>query len=155
MLRQNRESQLRDQVASLESDVTRLRGEIARLQAETAQERAKAKAAAAQPPPRPDSRASTAYGGSRAATPVGIKSAAAPSQSVRSNTPPTSSIWDSVHAPKGIDARSRYMAAAALGNGIPKKAPRPGGYYSRPAAPSPTPSVVSVAPTQGADGWWE
>ncbi|VDB86823.1 unnamed protein product [Peniophora sp. CBMAI 1063] len=152
-LAQNRESKLRDQVASLESDVARLRGEITRLQAETAQERAKAKAAASQPPPRPDSRASTAYGGSRAATPVGVKSVAAPS--ARSNTPPTSSIWDSIHAPKGIDARSRYMAAAALGNGIPKKAPRPGGYYSRPAAPSPTPSVVSVAPTQGADGWWE
>ncbi|KAA1475416.1 hypothetical protein DENSPDRAFT_783512 [Dentipellis sp. KUC8613] len=129
-LTKDRESKLRDQVAGLEA-------RVARLQAESDQAK---KAAASSSPPRPDSRASTVYP-SRAATPV--------QNGRRSNTPPQTSVWDSMHAPK------RYPA---LGNGTPKI--RPGGYYrGRVASPTPsvisvTPSAVSVTPTQGADGWW-
>jgi hypothetical protein len=170
---QNRESQVRDQVAALEQDVQRLQGELARTQADADAERDKARKVAAQAqaqahaqaqaqaqkqhsPPRPDSRASTVFV-SRAATPVQGKRTGTPmtQNGARSSTPPTSSIWDSMHAPKGVDPRQRYMAAAGLGNGVPRSSPRPGGYYGRPPIASPTPSVVSVAPTQGADGWWE
>ncbi|KAI0318178.1 hypothetical protein OF83DRAFT_57011 [Amylostereum chailletii] len=152
-LAQGRESTLRDQVASLEGDVARLQGELTRLKSE-------AKKTTAVPlskfqnqsPPRPDSRASTIYP-SRSATPTkptnGLKRPVAPAP-VRSDTPPQTSVYDSMHAPK-----HRYPG---LGNGVPGMPkpgkPHPGGYY-RPAIASPTPSVVSNAPTQRGDGWWE
>lgn len=139
---QDRENNLRHQVSTLETLVARLEADIA-----------KAKAAAAGPvsmyqngntlsPPRPDSRASTAYGVSRSGTPV----ARVNGSSVRSNTPPTSSVWDSMHAPQSINS-PRYPH---LGPATPKA--RHSSYRSR--IPSPTPSTVSLAPTPGDDGWW-
>ncbi|THH17190.1 hypothetical protein EW146_g3571 [Bondarzewia mesenterica] len=69
--------------------------------------------------------------------------------STRTNTPPQSqmSVWDSMHAPKA----RQYPY---VGPGTPKARPSIQSYY-RPPAASPTPSVVSVTPTQGEDGWWE
>ncbi|KAG8910837.1 hypothetical protein FRC01_006103 [Tulasnella sp. 417] len=59
------------------------------------------------------------------------------------DTPPThqQGLWASIHAPKPSDARPRHST--------PIKA-----FQARNRAASPTPSVVSVAATERADGWW-
>ncbi|KAI0043626.1 hypothetical protein FA95DRAFT_1563095 [Auriscalpium vulgare] len=134
-LTKDRENKLRDQIAALEA-------KVARLQADHA---APKKAAHAHSPPRPDSRASTIYP-SRAATPTAANGR---SLSRRTNTPPQTSVWDSMHAPK---QQPRYPH---LGPGAPRAHPRGVPAYARPSIPSPTMSVVSLAPTQGDDGWWE
>ncbi|KAI0055919.1 hypothetical protein BV25DRAFT_1832763 [Artomyces pyxidatus] len=130
-LAKDRESKLRDQIAKLEAKVSHLQTEASK------------KAPTAHSPPRPDSRASTVYP-SRAATPTAPNGR---SYSVRTHTPPQSqtSVWDSMHAPA-----KRYPP---LGNGTPKVRGLPA--YSRKPIASPTMSVVSLAPTQGDDGWWE
>jgi len=140
-LAKDRENNLRNQVSTLETLVARLEVDVA-----------KAKSSAVPipiypngqtlSPPRPDSRASTAYGVSRSGTPV----ARVNGTSIRSNTPPTSSVWDSMHAPHSTHA-ARYPH---LGPTTPKA--RHSSYRSR--IPSPTPSTVSLTPTQGDDGWW-
>ena len=58
-------------------------------------------------------------------------------------SPPTSSTWDSMHAPKRMSYATQTLTRG-----------RQFANTRRVAAPSPTPSVVSVAPTEGADGWW-
>lgn len=140
---QKRESKLRDQVASLEEKVARLQAE-----ADKAKEDAKTAKMSVNSPPRPDSRASTVYP-SRAATPTapanGRPVSRAPTN--RTNTPPTTSVWDSMHAPKAPQA-SRYPHLSYNAK------QRSAHSYYRQAAASPTPSVVSVTPTQGEDGWW-
>ena len=91
---------------------------------------------------RPYSRASTDY--DSPPTPklahTGLPKASGKSEV---SPPPASSTWDSMHAPN----RASFVAQAT---------PRGRQFASarRVAAPSPTPSVVSVAPTEGADGWW-
>lgn len=141
---QKRESKLRDQVASLEEKVTRLKAEV-----DKAKEDAKTAKMSVNSPPRPDSRASTVYP-SRAATPTappnGRPVSRAPTN--RTNTPPTTTVWDSMHAPKAAQA-PRYPH---LSYNAHKQ--RSAHSYYRQAAASPTPSVVSVTPTQGEDGWW-
>ncbi|KAG6919477.1 hypothetical protein DXG01_005736 [Tephrocybe rancida] len=118
------------------------------------------------PPPRPDSRASTIYN-DRSTTPQRhLKSQAS---MALSSTPPTGTgtVWDSMHAPKTdaykyatptqaptvVAPRSRYPG---LGHSTSKPL-RPQAQVYRPSAapPSPTPSNVSLAPTQREDGWWE
>ncbi|TFY80785.1 hypothetical protein EWM64_g3221, partial [Hericium alpestre] len=135
-LTKGRENKLRDQVAALEA-------KVARLQAENDQ--AKKAAAAHSSPPRPDSRASTIAYPSRAATPVASARAPSRAPTTRTNTPPQTSVWDSMHAPT-----KRYPV---LGHSVSRSRPAVKGYY-RPPIASPTPSVVSVTPTQGEDGWW-
>ncbi|KAI0960912.1 hypothetical protein AcV7_000159 [Taiwanofungus camphoratus] len=147
-LDKDRQSKLRDQIASLE-------GQVVRLQAETDQaKKAAAIAAVAQPtaryqnghirPPRPDSRASTIYAESRTGTPTAqFNGSRGPS--VRVATPPQPSVWDSIHAPAGHESPMRLP--------MTPKAKRPPSYYNR-QIPSPTPSNVSAAPTLGNDGWW-
>lgn len=113
-------------------------------------------------PPRPDSRASTIYE-KRSATPTRRVSSYA--SSGRSDTPPQASVWDSMHAPTATNVPSRYASPnlrTAVGR-YPNLAPttpkarRPAypQQQSHPSMPSPTPSTVSLAPTQGDDGWWE
>jgi hypothetical protein len=85
----------------------------------------KSAALSASSPPRPDSRASTVY----------------PS---RTNTPPTS-VYDSMHAPSVV---SRRQGSAPRGRLLKQQ-----DWPARVA--SPTPSVVSIAPTRGKDGWFE
>ncbi|KAH6917642.1 hypothetical protein BKA70DRAFT_1368012 [Coprinopsis sp. MPI-PUGE-AT-0042] len=86
-------------------------------------------------------------------------------------TPPTNgasptqpSVWDSRHAPSsdrskygnGVNTsihapKSRYPN---LGPSTPKNRPGYPTHFSRANAPSPSPSVVSAAPTLGDDGWY-
>ncbi|GJE94258.1 hypothetical protein PsYK624_104270 [Phanerochaete sordida] len=139
----DRESKLRDQIASLEA-------QLARARAEPAQAKAAAKSTNGTAPhahiptrarqngythashthARPDSRASTVFSDSRAATPT-----------LSANGANQPSVWDSIHAPT---ARAP----------VTPKAVRPHAYF-RPQIPSPTPSTVSAAPTLGEDGWWQ
>jgi len=141
-LAKDREVNLRNQVSALEAV-------IARLEADAS----KAKMVGAVPvstyqngntisPPRPDSRTSTAYAASRSGTPITRVNGS----SIRSNTPPTSSVWDSMHAPQSMYT-SRYPHP---GLATPKA--RHSNHHFR--MPSPTPSTISVTPTQGDDGWW-
>lgn len=155
MCLQDRESKLRDQIASLEA-------QLARARAETGQ----SKAVAAKPtngsstytyiPPRahqngytrashtltrPDSRASTAYGDSRVVTPAAQLNGSHYAPSSQAASPSQPSVWDSIHAPTARQPMT-------------PKAVRPHQYY-RPQIPSPTPSNVSAAPTLGEDGWWQ
>ncbi|KAF9457468.1 hypothetical protein BDZ94DRAFT_1227839 [Collybia nuda] len=155
-LAKTQQNQLRDQIAALESKVSRLQIEL---------EQAKvSKPAVPAPyrnvtngnihqPPRPDSRASTVHE-YRAVTPqMRLQSQ---SSSARSSTPPQPSVWDSMHAPTTNDTykpRTSNGRYPNLGPTTPK-ARRPPQYF-RPTMPSPTPSTVSLAPTQGDDGWWQ
>lgn len=104
--------------------------------------------------PRPDSRASTIHD-RRSVTPQ--RRVQSQASSGRSDTPPQKSVWDSMHAPTNANDAYQRPAPAKSMRGrytdvgpITPKAPR--GY--RLATPSPTPSTVSLAPTQGSDGWW-
>jgi hypothetical protein len=153
---QDRESKLRDQIASLEAQLARSRAEA---------DQAKAAAAAAKStngssthasipsrprqngythvthtPARPDSRASTIYNASRAVTPVAQPNGNHYALSARASSPPAPSVWDSIHAP-----------TARVPTALWSKTSR-----ARPQAriPSPTPSTVSAAPTLGDDGWY-
>ncbi|GLB36623.1 hypothetical protein LshimejAT787_0309110 [Lyophyllum shimeji] len=160
-LSQDQQNKLREQVSLLEAKVTRLQLELEQaktIKVPAPQPYRNITNGNAHPLPRPDSRASTIYD-ARATTPQQpLKSQ---TSTARSNTPPQASVWDSMHAPttdaykyaapaKNIPApRSRYPN---LGPTTPK-ARRPQPPY-RATAPSPTPSTVSVAPTQGEDGWW-
>ncbi len=129
VLCQNRESKLRDQVAALEARVAQL--QFSAIQA------TKSAALAASSPPRPDSRASTVYP-SRTATPTASVDVS------RTNTPPTS-VWDSMHAPSVV---SRRQGSAPRGRLLKQQ-----DWPARVA--SPTPSVVSIAPTLREGGWYE
>lgn len=137
---------MRNQVSTLEVHVARLEADVAK--ADHAAVPVSAYVNGQTLSPRPDSRASTAYGVSRSGNPV----ARVNGSSIRSNTPPTSSVWDSMHAPQSMHAAQithtpRY---SYLGPSTPKA--RHSSYRSQ--IPSPTPSTVSLAPTQGDDGWW-
>jgi len=139
---QDRENNLHNQVTTLEALVARLEADLT-----------KAKAAAAAPfipsahhngytpsPPRPDSRTNTAYGVSRSGTPVARMNGS----SIRSHTPPQSSVWDSMHAPKLAPSYPRLPLATSTVRNL--------SHHTQ--IPSPTPSTISLAPTQGDDGWW-
>lgn len=87
---------------------------------------------------RPGSRASTVRDETRpgTTTPNGRDSPSPP------DTPPAQKqdIWASIHAPKRLDGPRHSTPIKAL--------------QARQRVASPTPSVVSVAATEGADGWW-
>jgi hypothetical protein len=147
---QDREGKLRDQVAMLEA-------RLAQLQQTNASLIKKATSTADLPSypesrpsnmtttsaadilPRPDSRASTVYP-SRSATPT------ASVNGRRTNTPPQTTVWDSMHAPT---ATHRYSRPQVLRRAIAEKQAR------TPRGPSPTPSVVSVTLTRDEAGWYD
>jgi hypothetical protein len=159
---------MRDQLAVLEAQVKRLQSELAQA--------SMAKATSMVPPPyrnitngithtlpRPDSRTSTiSIYDNRSVTPQ--RRIPSQASSGRSDTPPQPSVWDSMHAPTNTNDSYKRPASAKsiaaprgrypdLGPTTPKAARRtPLHYY--PTNPSPTPSTVSLAPTQGDDGWW-
>ena len=88
---------------------------------------------------RPASRASTAFG--VPITPKLNGKIMPPTPSIAPTSPrQKSSTWDSMHAPTKI---SNTLLMTPKGR-------RPPDYR----VSSPTPSVVSLAPTQGDDGWW-
>ncbi|KAG5646905.1 hypothetical protein DXG03_001981 [Asterophora parasitica] len=160
-LAQDQQNKLREQTSLLEAKVTLLQNELKQaksFKAPAAQPYRNITNGNSHPLPRPDSRASTIYE-NRASTPQRLNASAA-----RSDTPPQASVWDSMHAPT-TDAY-KYTPALAPKSSIhaprgryPNLGPttpngrRPQQPY-RPIAPSPTPSTVSLAPTQGDDGWW-
>ncbi|KAJ7674417.1 hypothetical protein B0H17DRAFT_1161725 [Mycena rosella] len=167
-LAKDRDNKFRDQIVVLEAKVNQLQVELDRSRARTP-----TKAAPALTPSpssyrnitngttrRPDSRASTVY------------PSRPPSPSARSVTPPGPSVWDSMHAPRGPNGTHNSTAAsmhapaahtptpASRYSGLDKRRPPSQAYsrnypQARAAPPSPTPSTVSLAPTQGPDGWWQ
>lgn len=142
-LAKDRESRLRDQVAALEA-------RVAQLQAGGAARPKMAAKVAASSPPRPDSRASTVYP-SRSATPT----AAASTNGRRADTPPQTSVYDSIHAPlnrKAAVAATPPSRRSVFGSSKYDWSASASVTARRVA--SPTPSVVSVAPTLGDDGWY-
>ncbi|KAI9451537.1 hypothetical protein F5148DRAFT_1290056 [Russula earlei] len=124
-LSKDRESKLRDQVAALEAHVTQ-------LQASTLLATKSSSAKVVSSPPRPDSRTST----------IRTSRSATPTKTVEARITKTS-VWDSMHAPMVVGKR---QGSLPRGRFVKRDWP------SRVA--SPTPSVVSVAPTLGEDGWW-
>ncbi|KAJ7037434.1 hypothetical protein C8F04DRAFT_1035710 [Mycena alexandri] len=168
-LAKDRDNKLRDQIVALEAKVNHLQVELDRSRAKTP---TKASAPAPSPAPSPYRNVPNGRPSSRAST---IYPSRPPSPSARSITPPHPSVWDSMHAPRGPNGAHNSSAAsmhapaaqtptpasrytAQLGN---KRRPPSQAYsrYSqaqaRVAPPSPTPSTVSLAPTQGPDGWWQ
>jgi len=140
MILQDRESKLRDQVATLEEQVARLKGEASKppVVAPTAITPA-TNGCKFERPTRSESRASTVYLQSRSATPVNTKPIRA---QLASN-----GVWTSQHNPYQANGVSYQMS-----NGSRLSTPKPNGVDIRPA--SPAISVASTAPTLGEDGWW-
>ena len=150
---QDRQNKLRDQIAALEAQLARVQAEADRAKkpqsngvAQPVARYQNGKSSAyAHPPPRPDSRASTVYNEPRAGTPKAQHNGT--TNDVRVVTPPQPSVRDSIHAPwrqgsslaTPVTPKSRYTAPQ---------------FRSSFRAPSPSPSVVSAAPTLGDDGWW-
>ncbi|KAJ7226129.1 hypothetical protein GGX14DRAFT_548714 [Mycena pura] len=169
-LAKERETKLRGQIVALEAKISKQQIELDRSRVKTPPTKfAPAQKSAAAPTPyrnitngsskRPDSRASTVY----------PSRPPSPSASARSNTPPgQQSVSDSIHAPRGPNGL--YNSSTASVHAPSLHTPTPASRYSSlgsqrrppsqayqpalPAPPSPTPSTVSLAPTQGADGWW-
>jgi hypothetical protein len=147
---QDRENKLRDQVAMLEVRVAQLQQanvSLSKRAAGTADlpsypeshARAMTTTSTADIPPRPDSRASTVYP-SRSATPTSSVNGH------RTNTPPQTTVWDSMHAPT---ATRRYSRPQVLRRAVVEKQAR------TPRGPSPTPSVVSVTLAKDEEGWYD
>jgi hypothetical protein len=131
----DRETELREQVARLEARVAQLQ-----QQANASRTSTTTVTSTADMPPRPDSRASTIYP-SRSATPT------ASVTGHRTNTPPQTSVWDSMHAPTA--SRSRHSKPQVLRRAVVER------QSWTPRVPSPTPSVVSITLTKDNDGWYE
>ncbi|KAH9992519.1 hypothetical protein BJV74DRAFT_962454 [Russula compacta] len=139
-LAKDRENKLRDQVAALEARVAQLQllqASTSGITFRTTKAAAAAAASAVSSPPRPDSRPSSSYP-SRSTTPTA-------SVDVRTITPPTS-VWDSMHAPSVSSWRQ---------GSIPRGRILRQDWPSRSRVASPTPSMVSDAPTRREDGWFE
>ncbi|KAM6497876.1 hypothetical protein JOM56_005824 [Amanita muscaria] len=155
-LAKDREAKLRDQIAEFEARTTRLHTELEKtktpkLAAATAAP-ASFRLAANDAAIRPQSRTSTIYDlGSPTPSQRPVSQA-----SFNSGTPP-GSVWDSMHAPRQAyptpSWSSNLKKYPYLGPSTPRGQHHPQ-HYSRPAVPSPTPSTVSLTPTQGEDGWW-
>ncbi|KAH9919765.1 uncharacterized protein BXZ73DRAFT_80282 [Epithele typhae] len=160
-LDKDRQNKLRDQIAALEGQVARLQAEVDKANNTTA---AKPNGVVRQPasryanghglshpPPRPDSRASTIYDEkSRAGTPK-AQAHNGTTTDVRAVTPPQPSVRDSIHAPRSYHAQPAALATPVA---TPKSLYPTHFRKHNFRAPSPSPSVVSAAPTLGEDGWW-
>ena len=139
MILQDRESKLRDQVATLEEQVTQLKAEVSKppVVAPTAITPA-INGYKFEQPSRSESRASTVYTQSRSATPV--------------NTKPTraqmaSGVWNSMHNSYRVNGVPQRIPN---GNGL--NTPTRNGMGTRPV--SPAMSVASTTPTVDEEGWW-
>ncbi|KAF8575915.1 hypothetical protein K439DRAFT_708741 [Ramaria rubella] len=144
---------LRAQVSSLESQLSGVKQELERAKSARVLPVVSTSSAVSPSPPRwangyssnspavrPSSRASTIYGARSPVTPtdVSYRNGKFPSRapSVAPDSP--KGVWGSMHAPRAPTQR--------VSTNLP--------YPPRSAIPSPTPSTVSLAPTQGDDGWW-
>ncbi|KAF8971587.1 hypothetical protein BDZ97DRAFT_1787214 [Flammula alnicola] len=163
---EDRENKQREQITALESKCILLQNELEKANA------AKLSSAASavpfrprtngnmHPPPRPDSRASTIYDG-RSDANRRISSYSSARSITSPNPGPETSVWDSMHAPANNNGTSKWSTGpihtpssryANLAPSTPK--PHRTSYAQYQRGPSPTPSTVSAAPTQGDDGWW-
>lgn len=157
---QDRENKSRDQITALESKCVLLQTELEKastrkLSALPAPFRPRTNGNS-HPPPRPDSRASTIYE-PRGDTPTrSINSYSSP-RSVVSTQAPETSVWDSMHAPSQSKWAASIPTPVARYSHLPPSTPkvRQPSYNQYQRGPSPTPSTVSVTPTQGDDGWWQ
>ncbi|KAG6841541.1 hypothetical protein C0991_009906 [Blastosporella zonata] len=167
-LSQDQLNKFREQVSILENKSKYLQGELEQARAiktPAPQPYRNITNGNTHPPPRPDSRSSY-----RSATPQRYLKSQAPT--VRSITPPadtagSGTVRDSMHAPKTdayryatptkapsvVAPRSRYPSNLGHNGSRPLR-PQAQPYRPLAAPPSPTPSTVSLAPTQGDDGWW-
>jgi len=154
----DREAKMRQHITELEAKMIRLQTELEKTKTPKLTH---ATVATIAPSPfrtngattRPHSRASTIYD-MRSPTP---NQRPASQESFNSGTPPSSaSVWNSMHAPRqpyptpgwssNQSKKYPYLPSTPQGQHVQQ--------YSRPAAPSPTPSTVSIALTQGKDGWY-
>ncbi|KAH0838729.1 hypothetical protein J3R83DRAFT_7083 [Lanmaoa asiatica] len=151
----DRENKLRDQVASLESQLGRLEAELSKAKAlptvTNLPSYGKSAPTKNTSPPRPDSRASTVFGGDRSHTPIRRVNG---TPAARSDTPPQPSVRDSMHAPK-----QRYPNPGSAASFVRRAAPTPSyrphsvaSAYRAQSVASPTPSTLT--PTVDDDGWW-
>ncbi|KAI0693660.1 hypothetical protein BC835DRAFT_1352949 [Cytidiella melzeri] len=150
-LANDREGKLRDQIAAMEAQLARAQADLDKANSAVAAAKSAHSStpsnvrqngyARQQYPSRPDSRASTAFGDHRAATPTAQINGKRYTPNIRPSSPPQPSVWHSMHAP-----------AARRGESI-RTSSRPQSNY-RSQIPSPTPSNVSAAPTLGDDGWY-
>lgn len=157
-MRQDRETQLGDQVTALESKCTLLQSELEKTKstkvvgATATPYRQQMNGSSSRPSPRPDSRASTIYDGRGDSRRVSSYSTIGRS--------PQPSVWDSMHAPATTNGQGKWNSMPLTSSmhtpsrivNIPPSTPKP--YSQYPRGPSPTPSTVSAVPTQGEDGWW-
>ncbi len=150
---QDRESKIRDQIASLEGQLARAQAQADRAPPISVRTSAPISSRSRQNGythsphdiVRPDSRVSTVFVDSRVPTPVGQSNGNHHAPSIRATSPPMPSVWNSIHAPS---ARRDGPIRLPM---TPKAARQD---LLRRQIPSPTPSNVSAAPTLGDDGWW-
>ena len=160
-MRQDRETQLGNQITALESKCTLLQSELEKaksaklVSATTTPYRQQTNGSSSRPPPRPDSRASTIYDGRGVNRRVSSYSTTGLS--------PQPSVWDSMHAPATTNGQGKWNSVPLTNSmhtpsrivNIPPSTPKAHKAYPQyPRGPSPTPSTVSAVPTQGEDGWW-
>lgn len=155
---QDRENKLGNQITALESKCTLLQSELEKARstkvigATATPYRQQTNGSNSHPPPRPDSRASTIYDGRGDNRRVSSYSATGRS--------PQPSVWDSMHAPVATNGKwpltTSMHTPSRFANIVPSTPkPHQKAHPQYPRGPSPTPSTVSVVPTQGDDGWWQ
>ncbi|KDR84748.1 hypothetical protein GALMADRAFT_233069 [Galerina marginata CBS 339.88] len=167
-LHQDRENKLRDQMTALESKCVLLQKELekanaAKLSAPSPTPFRPQANGNAHPPPRPDSRTSTIYDPRIEASNRRISSYSSARSMTSTQSVNQPSVWDSMHAPAATNGQSKWAAPPPMHTPVSRysnlapttpKQHRPS-YNQYQRGPSPTPSNVSAAPTQGDDGWWE
>jgi hypothetical protein len=151
----DREKKLADEASSLRTQLNTMLADLETLKKNAASQSA-TKSRWAPPTSsqngydsRPESRISITSYPSRASTATPVRQSAYPSLNNKPvSDPPVSdtgsqpvAVWASMHAPRNAAAPTTPRA-------------RPRTTY-KPSIPSPTPSTVSLAPTQNDDGWWE
>ncbi|KAF9480431.1 hypothetical protein BDN70DRAFT_912709 [Pholiota conissans] len=159
-LKQDRETKLQQQITALEAKCVRLQSELEKANAT----RLSSTAAPFRPrtngntlAPRPDSRTSTIYDGRDRVSYSSSRSSVVSPPNGNGHEP---SVWDSMHAPLSNNTSKWAQTQASVRTPISRYAslapatPKASVYVPHPRGPSPTPSTVSAAPTQGDDGWW-
>ncbi|KAF5382263.1 hypothetical protein D9757_008934 [Collybiopsis confluens] len=154
-LAQDRENRLREEISALENKTRLLQTELEKARTTVRNPPQKvANGRTYHPISRPDSRASTVFV-DRSLTPNG--------RNPRSISPPnhTTSVWDSIHAPRAATPTKNGLYGSNLYQSTPEHTPT-GRYpaslsrastqshlqYTRSSMASPTPSTVSLAPTR-------
>lgn len=158
--KESHERHMKDREAHLQDQINTLEGKNKQLQTDLIQAQQKAFSAPVHLTngksshyDRPSSRASTVL----VDCPNG--NGRSPGTDGSATPPAEKSVWDSVHAPKASEPYQPSYQAKTPARRYPNlgvtaaKSARPT-YPSYRRAASPTPSVVSVAPTLGDDGWY-